>query len=46
MTWHDKFFCVFGRLAFIAGILYLLYRFAFKPYFIILRIPLANQLGI
>jgi len=45
-NWYDKFFMFIGKLGLICIILYLLYRFAFKPYFTILKIPLANQLGI
>ena len=46
MNWYDKFFCFFGRLAFVGAIIYLLYRFVFKPNFIILHLDLAKQLGI
>jgi F0F1-type ATP synthase membrane subunit b/b' len=46
MSALDKFFILLGRVALVAILLYLLYRFAFKPYFKIVEIPLLNQLGI
>ncbi len=46
MSAQEKFFMLLGKLAFVAIVLYLLYRYAFKPYFKIVEIPLLNQLGI
>ena len=45
-TWFDTLFKKIGILATVIAILYLVYRFFFKPYWIILKLPLAHQLGI
>jgi hypothetical protein len=45
-TWFDKLFRWIGIGVVVAGILYLVYRFIFKPNFIILHLDLARQLGI
>jgi hypothetical protein len=45
MSSLDKFFIFFGKVVFVAVLLYLMYRFLFKPYYMILPLDIAKQLG-
>jgi hypothetical protein len=46
MSSLDKFFALIGKLAFAVVLIYLMYRFLFKPNYMILHLDIAHQLGL